>query len=557
LLHRIPQQSNTIIANAGEDITICRGQDIQLSATGGTNYNWSPIRGLDNPFISNPILSIDSTTTFTVTISNGMDGECPAKDEITVFVEDDFPLTFTEGPFNICIGEQVELFASGAQNYNWRPAMGLNNPNVANPAASPAESITYTLTASNQNGCEAVKNVTINVLPNLAIETIEDQTICQGDSIELMVSGGTTYQWQPAISLNNPSIPNPLASPESTTVYQVTALGNEENCPTIQEVIIGVVSPPSISTSEDVSICEGETVKLSAFNVDALDIIWSPSVGLDNPQIASPVASPQTSTSYIITANSAANMGAACSSSDTIVVSVEEAIIADAGLNQTICSSGIAQLEASGGTNYSWSPTTGLSDPNIANPVATLSASITYTVTVSNEMGNCAQTDDVSISIEENIVADAGEDITICNGNETQLMATGGTTYLWTPSDGLSDPNIPNPIAKPLTTTTYSVLVSNGNEALCSDMDEITIEVEEGFDLDFDEGPYEICEGESLQLAASGGGTYRWSPDVDISNIFVGNPVVSPTESMVYTLRATKQQLEIQWQAQWKILAIP
>jgi len=533
------ESNNTIVANAGDDVTICKGQDIQLSATGGINYNWSPITGLDNPFIANPIVSVDSTTTFTLIVSNGMDGECPAKDEITIFVDDDFPLTFTEGPFNICAGESVELFASGAQNYSWNPIIGLNNPSIANPVAAPVESITYTLTASDQTGCEAIKNVTVNVLPNISIETIEDKTICQGDSIELMVNGGTTYQWQPSISLDNPSVSNPVASPEATTVYQVTALGNEENCPSIKEIIIGVISPPSISTSEDVSICAGETVRLNAFNVDGLDIVWSPAEGLDNPLASSPVAAPETSTTYFITANGAMNVGTTCATTDSIVVKVEESIIANAGLDQTICSSGLAQLEASGGENYSWWPTTGLSNPNIANPVATLSSFITYTVTVSNELDNCAQTDNVSVRVEENIIADAGEDISLCRGNEAQLMATGGTTYKWTPADGLSNPNIANPIAKPETSTTYSVLVSNGNEALCSDMDEITIEVEEGFNLVFDEGPYEICEGESLQLSASGGGTYRWSPNEEISNIFVGNPVVSPTESTIYTLKAT------------------
>ncbi len=537
---QVNEEGNSAIsANAGKDLTICKGQNIQLQASGGTNYNWHPIEGLDNPFIANPIAKVDSTTTYTVTVSNGVEGECPAKDEITIVIKDGFQLDFDEGPFNICAGESAELFASGAENYRWSPNIALSNTTIANPIATPAESMTYTLTASNQQGCEVAKNVTVNVMPSIAVETIADQTICAGDDIELFASGGTTYQWQPEIGLSNPSIPNPVAAPQTTTVYEVTAFGTEGNCANTQEVIIGVVAPPSISTSDDVTICSGELVRISAFNTSSLDLVWSPAEGLDNPLASSPVASPETSTTYIVTANSAMNMGTACTVVDSVSVIVEQAIEADAGLDQTICSSGIAQLEASGGDTYSWWPTTGLSNPDIANPVATLSSSITYSVTIANREGNCAQTDEVSIYIEENIIADAGDDLTVCDGGEVQLMATGGTTYQWSPVEGLSDPNIANPIAKPLTTTTYTVLVSNANDALCSDTDEITIKVEAGFDLVFDEGPYEICEGESLQLAANGAGTYRWRPEIDISNIFVGNPVVSPTENTTYTLTAT------------------
>lgn len=73
------------------------------------------------------------------------------------------------------------------------------------------------------------------------------------------------------------------------------------------------------------------------------------------------------------------------------------------------------------------------------------------------------------------VIANAGENIAICNGDNTQLSATGGVTYTWLPTNGLSDPNISNPIANPTSTTTYTVFITNVNG--CTDSDDITITV--------------------------------------------------------------------------------
>jgi gliding motility-associated-like protein len=118
---------------------------------------------------------------------------------------------------------------------------------------------------------------------------------------------------------------------------------------------------------------------------------------------------------------------------------------------------------------------------------------------------------------------DGFEDVVICPGGQFQLKVSGGTKYHWTPATGLSNPNIPNPIAKPDETTTYLVEVSDP----CNNpfYDSITVFIDGDtvfFDLGLDTS---ICEGQPLRLNATSFGTdtvtYQWSsgpktPSLDV-----------------------------------------
>ncbi len=117
-----------------------------------------------------------------------------------------------------------------------------------------------------------------------------------------------------------------------------------------------------------------------------------------------------------------------------------ESVIADAGSDTEFCAGGSVQLNANGGTTYSWSPTTGLNDPNIANPVASPSATTTYTVTVSND-GRCPDTDNVIVTVNPNPIPNAtATDETANNANDGTATSnpTSGTpayTYAWSNSE--------------------------------------------------------------------------------------------------------------------------
>ena len=132
-------------------------------------------------------------------------------------------------------------------------------------------------------------------------------------------------------------------------------------------------------------------------------------------------------------------------------------------------------IATSAATTYNWSPATGLSDATISNPVALVNNNTIYTVTAT--LGSCTKTTDVSFIIKASPAVSAGADKTIVEGESVQLNGSGTNTasILWTPSATLSAANTFTPLAKPLTTTTYTLTVKDNNN--CTSTDDATVNV--------------------------------------------------------------------------------
>lgn len=189
---------------------------------------------------------------------------------------------------------------------------------------------------------------------------------------------------------------------------------------------------------------------------------------------------------------------------------------------------------------YSWSPAAGLSDPAVSNPFASPLTTTTYTVTVSDPSTGFSGTDSVKITVLELPAANAGADISICQGNSTTLGASGGIIYAWTPTTSLSDPSIFNPVASPATTTTYTVTVTDASGCASSDSVKVTVNafplptINAGTSL-------AICAGESANLSVTGANTYLWSPGTSLNDPASQTPIASPSGTTLYTVRGTDQ----------------
>lgn len=142
----------------------------------------------------------------------------------------------------------------------------------------------------------------------------------------------------------------------------------------------------------------------------------------------------------------------------------------------TICKGATVVLTTnSNATSYSWSPAATLNSATIANPVATPFTNTSYTVNAT--LGQCTKSSSVNISVKEDVQVYAGLDVTIISGDQVQFNATASNanTYLWTPSAGLSSVSILKPIAKPVTTTLYTLTVKN--EIGCTASDDVLVKV--------------------------------------------------------------------------------
>ena len=517
--------NNGPTANAGVDATICLGNSTQLNATGGVTYSWSPSTGLNNNLISNPIASPTTTTTYTVVVTDA-DG-CTNTDQVTVTVKGS--ATANAGnDATICAGTSTQLNATGGVTFNWSPTTGLSNPNIANPIASPTLTTTYTVTVTNAEGCTNSDQVIITIGEDAIANAGDDATICVGTSTQLNATGGVTYLWSPTTGLNNSNIANPIANPTITTTYTVTVT-NAEDCSDTDEVIITINNGPTANAGSDVTICSSNSTQLNA--TGGVSYSWSPTADLSNPNIANPTASPSTTTTFEVTVTDATG----CTGTDQVTVTVTQAAEVVACEDKNICEGDSTMLSVTTGVVYQWSPANTLSDPTIGTPVASPLFTTTYTVTVTDANG-CTGEDDVVVNVGAGDIANAGIDAILCVGTTKQLEGSGGVTYSWSPTTGLNDPNIANPILTASTTTTYTLTVTNNFG--CTDTDELVITVsgDDPVNAGADVG---ICEGESIQLNATGGTNYTWSPSIGLSDILIANPVANPTLTTIYTVTST------------------
>ena len=193
------------------EANICQGESQQLTTSiniPGATYSWTPTSGVDNPFISNPIVNPSVSTTYIVTVDAGLGG-CVDYDTIRVNVFDVPNPRFQAT--TVCQGAATS-FTDNTVTYTnltgwyWDFGDGIGTSTQQNPTYTYANAGHYQvkLVATSTNGCQdsIVQQVTVN--PNaLAFSTAKGDTICVGECVELKAQGGSIFKWSPSATLNH------------------------------------------------------------------------------------------------------------------------------------------------------------------------------------------------------------------------------------------------------------------------------------------------------------------------------------------------------------------
>ena len=302
-----------------------------------------------------------------------------------ITIVDKPPLALAFRDTLICIPDGLKLQASGNGIFSWTPGTAMVNGNTATPTITPVVTTTYTVHLDD-NGCLNHDSVKVRVVDHVTLQAMNDTTICQGDTIRLHVqSDGLRYLWTPINQVPNPNISNPTVVTWFSTNYQVRAgIGS---CTATDYVLVTTVPYPVANAGADTTICFETFAKLQG-STEAYTYAWLPTPTLSNLNILDPVATPGTTTAYILRAYD--NKGCPKPGYDTVVVKVLPDINAFAGRDTAVITGQPLQLRATGGVGYRWVPATALSNPVIANPIATYNApssGILYKVLVYNEAG--------------------------------------------------------------------------------------------------------------------------------------------------------------------------
>jgi len=298
----------------------------------------------------------------------------------------------------ICDRDTLQLFSSGSttSSYSWAPAYNIIAPLTKNPFVYPKTTTDYIVTIADK-GCTNTDTVKVNVVSNVFINLGADTTICKTDSMYFFPTTNALYfSWTPANLFNNATIKNPSSLPLTATQYNVTA--SVGKCISSDAITVRVVPYPVANAGIDTSICFGKTVVLNA-NITGSSFTWSPLNTLTKSNTLNPIANPLYSTNYILTVND--TLGCKKPSSDTVMVKVVPPVHAFAGNDTVIVSGQPLQLNATGGTLYEWSPTTGMNNAYIANPLISSSLlpdTITYRVKVTVPEG-CSGYDEITVHI--------------------------------------------------------------------------------------------------------------------------------------------------------------
>lgn len=331
----------------------------------GDPVSTTPSSRLKNPehtYSSNGIKQVR----LTVFNSNG----CVDTAYRSINILDRPPLSLAFRDTLICVPDVVQLLATGNGLFSWTPNQRITGQSTSSPVVNPVTTTKYYVDLD-ENGCVNRDSVLVRVVDHVSLRMMPDTTICLGDTIRLRLqSDGLGYSWTPSPYVLDPISPGPRVATPGNTRYEVTArIGS---CVAQGIVQVNCVSYPFVNAGPDLTICYQGVAQLNG-STDGNRFLWSPAQQLTPATNLNPLARPVGTTAFILTAYD--NKGCPKPSHDTMLVTVMPRIIPFAGHDTAAVVGQPLQLRASGGVRYQWTPTTGLSADNIADPVALYNSS--------------------------------------------------------------------------------------------------------------------------------------------------------------------------------------
>lgn len=395
----------------------CLGQQVQLTATGGGTYSWTPTTGLSNPNIANPTFTITSDMVYTANVTFG---NCVSNWPVYISADSLDANILSVMNTTICPGNTDTLVAQSDYGispltYQWSPAGQVSNPNSEFVFTSPLATTVYTVTISDAAGCSASASHTIDVATNLQLSLGTDVKVCPENSpYTLGVPGGTfdTYLWSTGDTSASISV-------SSSGSFSVTVTSGQ--CTYTSDTISIQFLVPVNPTLAGTGFCTGSQTTLQVAQSSYTNILWS--TGDTTNSIAVGIAG-----DYYYSAND--SNGCFIHSDTATIVENQVPVVNATASPDTICPGTTSTLSSGSpaGLSYQWSTTETTSS-------ITVSAAGTYYLTVSNAV--CASYDTVSVYEYPNPQPTVVGDTTVCNGEPVSFNLTNGPfqSYYWSNGD--------------------------------------------------------------------------------------------------------------------------
>ena len=550
----IPLTIPTLLtANDEPTINVCQYQPVQLSLVpppdpAWFNIDWSPSASLNDANVSNPLAAPVASTWYKVEVESP-NGCGDMVDSILVQVQPGaiIELNTTATPAVVCAGTTVQLGSSvlravmrddleSATGPSWTAVQG---GSIGNQCGSIGAGALY----FNGNGQRYAQTVALNTsnggrirfqlkmasgsAPCDDIEAGEEVVLEYSTNNGLNWGGISTFGEDYFPTLSSLDIAIPAAAQSNSTMFRWRQTANS-------------------GAGQDNWVLDA--VLIGAYDDAYASYAWSQPATLNNATASAPTAAPTASGWYVL---SATDPLGGCIYGDSVFVQVEPAFNLSVTPSTTLCSLTGTQLQAtpSSGTGiaYTWTPNDGsLSSTTIADPIATPAQTTTYNVVAQNAAG-CSASGSVTLTVGQlfglNVTVDSD---TLCQGQSAQLNAavTGGSglTYAWSGA-GLNNSAIPNPIATPALTTTYTCTVTHTPSG-CQLSASVTVVVNTGYTANAGTDQT-VCSALGIQLGVQHNvpnAQFAWTPAANVNAANIAAPTITVDATATFTVTVTDLQ---------------
>lgn len=459
------------VVTASGTFALCVGETEQLgvNVTGGsapyTSYTWSPSAGLTANNIPNPLFNGNSSTTYTVSVTDN--NGCPGTVNIPVTVN---PLPNTNaGPdITLCsqpVPTQLTGFSPTTGGTGTWTGPGVTSSGVFTPSGNGNVTLQYCFQNST-TGCSSCDNRIITVTDPTTANGGPDTTFCLNAPAYQLPAGA----WSGSLQVSSSG----LFTPSTVGSHALTVLQGSGSCQTSDQVVITVLPLPVANAGNDQTICVGTTVNLNSICTNCpngpIDVCSWTGGTVSNALSCTPTAQPSSTTTYTLSIVD----DAGCTDTDQITVFVNPLPATNAGPDLTLCNQPIATQLNGTPAGGNWTGT-GVTPTGSFTPTTTGSVTLTYSYT--NPQTLCNAQDQMTIQVNEPVIANAGQDVTLCQNvgahQLTGFVPTSGGTW--------SGPGVTNASLGTIQTQTAGVgthiltLTTGTGTCLTSDQMQLTI----------------------------------------------------------------------------------
>ena len=492
---------NSTIATPSTTILTCTTPSIDLQASGGISYSWS--NGTSSIGTSS-LISASTPGTYTVT-ATGTNG-CIGTSSQVITQNISLPNAAITSPATTiltCTTPSITLTGTGGGTYSW-----FDGTSVVGTSATLSVSAanTYTLTVTGTNGCYATTSITITdnfTAPTPSINASNTVLNCTTTNITLLASGGGTYAW----TGGSTSASLVVTTPGTYTVTVTSPNGCSAS--TSQIITQNITAPTTSVTSSNNGLLTCAVTSITLTAVGGGSYLWSNG----NTNAIMSVSTPGI---YSVTVTAANGCTATASTTVTQDIVAPAAAITPPSTTVLTCATTSISLVATGGNSYSWSNGTANVGAN-----ATLNVTLpgTYTVTATGANG-CTATASITITQNStpppaNINPPTSTELN-CATTSITLTATGGVSYSWSNGTAVVGTNASLTITTP---GTYTVTVTAAIGCTATATQIVTQNIAPPLVVITPPTSTTLtCATTSIQLTASGGGTYSWSNGTAVVN---------------------------------------